>query len=145
MDKAKILVIEEEEETRQVITSCLCRKGYEVFSIATAKEAVELVKKEHPDITLLDIRLGDGSGLDILKQIKEFDKNVKVVMVNVLEDEDTIRQAKSLGVDECFTKPITIDYLNTIILEKISESNLHKTIEEINRNTGQDYSHKFGK
>lgn len=145
MDKAKILVIEEEEETRQVITSCLCRRGYNVFSIATAKGAVELVKKEHPDITLLDIRLGDGSGLDILKQIKEFDKNVKVVMVNVLEDEDTIRQAKSLGVDECFTKPITIDYLNTIILEKISESNLHKTIEEINRNTGQNYFHKFGK
>ena len=136
MDKAKILVIEDEEETRQVITSCLCRKGYEVFSIATAKEAVELVKKEHPDITLLDILLSDGSGLDILKQIKEFDKNIKVVMVTVLEDGDTIRQAKSLGADEYVTKPATIEYLNNIILEKISELNLHKTIEEINNNTG---------
>ena len=133
MDKAKILVIEEEEETRQVITSCLCRRGYNVFSIATAKGAVELVKKEHPDITLLDIRLGDGSGLDILKQIKEFDKNVKVVMVNVLEDEDTIRQAKSLGADGYVAKPVTIDCLINIILEKISELKLHKMIEGISR------------
>lgn len=136
MDKTKILVIEDEEEARQVITSFLCRRGYNAFSIDTAKEAVELVKKEHPDITLLDIRLADGSGLDILKQIKEFDKNIKVVMVNVLEDEDTIRQAKSLGLDECVTKPVTIEYLNNIILERIYESNLHKTIAEINRNTG---------
>ena len=79
MDKAKILVIEDEEETRQVITSCLCRKGYNAFSIATVKGAVELAKKEHPDIALLDIRLGDGSGLEILKQIKEFNKNMAVI------------------------------------------------------------------
>jgi two-component system response regulator (stage 0 sporulation protein F) len=136
MDKAKILVIEDQEETRRVVTSYLSRKGYNAFSIPTAKGAVELVKKEHPDITLLDIVLADGSGLDILKQIKEFDKNIKVVMVTVLEDEDTIKQAKSLGADEYVTKPATVDYLNNIILEKISELNLHKTIAEINRDTG---------
>ena len=140
MDRAKILVVEDEVETGRIITSCLCRKGYNAFSIATAKGAVELVKKEHPDIALLDIRLGDGSGLDILKQIKEFDKNIKVVMVSALEDEDTIMQAKSLGADGYVSKPITTDYLINIILEKVSELQLHKTIEGISSNIGQNYS-----
>jgi DNA-binding response OmpR family regulator len=145
MDRAKILVIEDEIETGRIITNCLCRKGYDTFSIATAKGAVELVKKEQPDIALLDIRLSDGSGLDVLKQIKEFNKNIKVVMVTVCEDEDTIRQARSLGADGYVTKPVTIDYLTSIILEKISELNLHKTIEGISNKIGENYPHKVGK
>ena len=124
MDKTKILVLEDEEEIRKVITHCLARRDYDTISTATAKEAVELVKKEHPDIALLDIRLSESSGLEALKQIKEFDKNIKVIMVTVLNDEKTIRQAKSLGADDYVTKPITMEYLNNIILEKIAELNL---------------------
>jgi DNA-binding response OmpR family regulator len=136
MDKVKILVVEDEEATNLLITNYLCRKGYNAFSIATVKGAMDVVKREHPDITLLDIKLGDGSGLDILTRIKEFDKNIKVLMVTALEDEDTIRKAKSLGADGYVAKPVTIDYLTNIILEKISELNLHKTIAGICRNAG---------
>jgi len=126
MEKAKILLIEDEKEPREIITRCLNKQGYSTFSTATAKEGIELAKKEHPDVTLLDIKLGDGSGLEVLKQIKELDRNMKVIMVTALYDEATIHQAKSLGADDYVTKPLAIDFLTNLVMEKISELNLRR-------------------
>ncbi len=136
MEETKILVIEDEVEPRTIITHCLRRKGYSTFVAATAREGLELAKKEHPDITLLDIRLEDGSGLEVLKGIKELDKNMKVIIVSALDDEVTIHQAKTLGADDYLAKPLTIDFIDNLILEKISELNLHRKIAEIDKGTG---------
>ncbi len=135
MEGTKVLVIEDEKEARETITRCLNRKGYSTFSAATAKEGLELAKKEHPSITLLDIRLTDESGLVVLKEIKELDKSMKVIMVSALNDEVTIHQAKALGADDYVTKPLTVDFLDSMILEKISELNLRKKIADINEET----------
>ncbi len=133
MEETKILVIEDEDGAREIIARCLKRKGYFTLSAATAKDGLELVRKEHPNIILLDIRLTDGSGLEVLKEIKELDRNMKVIMVTALEDELTIHQAKTLGADDYVTKPMTMDFLDHIILEKISELNLHRRIVEIDK------------
>ena len=133
MEETKILVIEDEDGPRASITRCLNRKGYSTLSAATVKEGLELVRKEHPSITLLDIRLADGSGLDILKEIKGLDKDMKVIIVSALDDEVTIHQARMLGADDYVTKPLTIDFLDNMILEKISELRLRKTISDIDK------------
>jgi DNA-binding response OmpR family regulator len=133
MEETKILVIEDEKEPREIITRCLNRKGYSTLSAATAKEGLELAKKEHPNITLLDIRLTDGSGFEVLKEIKELDKNMKVIIVSALNDEITIHQAKTLGADDYVTKPLTVEFLDNLILEKISELNLRKRISDIDK------------
>ena len=135
MEGTKILVIEDEAEARETIIRCLKKKGYLPLSAVTVKEGLEMAKKEHPPITLLDIRLTDGSGLDVLKGIKELDKSMKVIVVSALNDEVTIHQAKTLGADDYVTKPLTIDFLDNMILEKISELNLRKTIADIDRET----------
>lgn len=135
MEGTKILVIEDETEARETIIRCLKKKGYLPLSAETVKEGLEMAKKEHPPITLLDIRLTDGSGLDVLKGIKELDKNMKVIVVSALNDEVTIHQAKTLGADDYVTKPLTIDFLDSMILEKISELNLRKTIADVDRET----------
>jgi DNA-binding response OmpR family regulator len=135
MEGTKILVIEDETEARETIIRCLKKKGYLPLSAETVKEGLEMAKKEHPPITLLDIRLTDGSGLDVLKGIKELDKNMKVIVVSALNDEVTIHQAKTLGADDYVTKPLTIDFLDNMILEKISELNLRKTIADVDRET----------
>ena len=135
MEGTKILVIEDESEARETIIRCLKKKGYLPLSAVTVKEGLEMAKKEHPPITLLDIRLTDGSGLDVLKGIKELDKSMKVIVVSALNDEVTIHQAKTLGADDYVTKPLTIDFLDSMILEKISELNLRKTIADVDRDT----------
>ncbi len=120
MGQAKILVVDDEEEICKLTQGFLSKKNYSVLTALGGQQAIGLVKKEHPCLVLLDVRLGVDSGLDVLRQIKEIDKNIKVIMVTALDDEASIRQAKSLGADDYITKPFTASYLNDFILQKIA-------------------------
>lgn len=124
MEAVKILVIDDEEEICALTRSFLVKRGYTVFTAETIAGAVDLVKKESPKLALLDVRLGDESGMDALRKIKEISKDIKVIMVTALGDEESIRQAKSLGADDYITKPFTAAYLNDLIVQKISNLSL---------------------
>ena len=126
MDIIKILVVDDEEEICDLTRSFLRKKNYCTLGATSRHQALELVKKEDPHIVLLDLRLGQDSGLDVLSEIKSIDKNIKVIMVTALDDEATIRQAKYLGADDYIAKPFTAAYLNNLILQKISSLNLQQ-------------------
>jgi DNA-binding response OmpR family regulator len=120
MEATKILVVDDEEEICEITKKFLQRKGYIVYTAQTKQQALKVVEESRPQLMLLDIRLVNESGLDVLKQAKEMDKDIKVIMVSALEDEESIRQARSLGADDYVTKPFTTQYLNDFILQKIA-------------------------
>lgn len=126
MEIIKILVVDDEEEICDLTRSFLRKRNYCTLGATSRHQALELVKKEHPHIVLLDLRLGQDSGLDVLSEIKAIDKDVKIIMVTALDDETTIHQAKSLGADDYIAKPFTAAYLNDLILQKISSLNLQR-------------------
>ena len=121
MELTRILVVDDEEEICETTKSFLQRKGYTVYTAQNKQQALRVLETSRPQLMLLDIRLGVESGLDVLKQAKKLDKDIKVIMVSALEDEENIRQAKSLGADDYVTKPFTTQYLNDFILQKISK------------------------
>jgi two-component system response regulator (stage 0 sporulation protein F) len=119
MDIVKVLVVDDEAEICELTRNFLRNKDYCTFGANSRKEAIEVVKKDKPQIVLLDIRLGSESGLEALRQIKEINKDIKVIMVTALNDEDSIKQAKSLGADDYITKPFTAGFLEDILLKKV--------------------------
>ena len=121
METTRILVVDDEKEVCEVTKKFLERKQYQVFTACDTQGALEGLQKSRPQLVLLDIRLGGESGLDLLKKVRELDKEVKVIMVSALEDEEKIREARSLGADDYVTKPFTAQYLNDFILQKISQ------------------------
>jgi two-component system response regulator (stage 0 sporulation protein F) len=124
MDIIKILVVDDEKEICELTRSFLRKKNYCTLGATSRKEAIEIVKRDQPQIVLLDIRLGDESGLDTLRQIKEINKNIKVIMVTALNDEDSVAQAKSAGAEDYIAKPFTADFLEDIILKKVASLKL---------------------
>jgi DNA-binding response OmpR family regulator len=126
MEKPKILVVDDEEEICLITKNFLSKREYDVFTANTGQEAIRLIKEEHPFLVLLDIRLGSESGMDILSQAKEIDKNIKIIMITALDDEENIRQAKTLGADDYIAKPFTAKYLNDLILQKIAHLSLKR-------------------
>lgn len=124
MDPVKVLVVDDEQEICDITRSFLRKKNYCTLGATTRKEAIEIVKKDQPQIVLLDIRLGPESGLDTLKQIKEINKDIKVIMVTALNDEDSVAEAKSLGADDYISKPFTADFLEGILLKKVASLKL---------------------
>ena len=78
MDIVKVLVVDDETEICELTRSFLRKKGYCTLGANSTEEAIEVVKKDQPQIVLLDIRLGSESGLEALRQIKEVNKDIKV-------------------------------------------------------------------
>lgn len=117
----KMLVVDDERETTLLLTHFFSQKHYDVLSAFNGKEAINIVKTHRPPIVLLDIKMEDINGLEVLKRIKEIDKNIKVLMLTALDDEETITEAKKLGADDYIPKPLSIEHLEGVVLSKLAD------------------------
>ena len=115
----KVLVVDDEQEICDLTRSFLRKKNYCTLGATSRKEAIDIVTRDQPQIVLLDVRLGSESGLDTLRQIKEINKEIKVIMVTALNDDESIAQAKALGADDYISKPFTANFLEGILLKKV--------------------------
>lgn len=118
--KTKILVVDDEPDIRHVTKVFLERRGYSVFTAENAEAALEQFRKESPLLVLLDIKLGDDFGLDVLKEIKKEKPMARVLMLTGSQDEEHIKKAKEFGADGYIAKPFTTDFLDKVVLQKIS-------------------------
>jgi two-component system response regulator (stage 0 sporulation protein F) len=119
-DMSTILVVDDEEEICSLTKSILVKKDYNVLVAKNGSDALDFVAKEHPELVLLDVRLGEVSGIDVLRKIKEIDNKIKVIMVTGLYEEEIINQAKALGAQDYITKPFTIAYLKELVARELS-------------------------
>jgi YesN/AraC family two-component response regulator len=79
---SKILIIDDEEGIRKLLTLSLESDGYEVFSAASGEEGLEVFTKEAPQIVLTDIKMPGIDGIEVLKQIKEQSPGTEVIMIS---------------------------------------------------------------
>ena len=114
----KILTVDDEMGIDSFFYEFFSIRNYEVFNARSGKEAVAIVKKHNPRIVLLDIMMRGMDGIETLKKIKEIDKDIVVIMVTGQKDDDTIKQALESGADDYITKPLSLEYLEKVVLLK---------------------------
>lgn len=119
MEKKRILVVDDEETVCNALKRFLTKKGYDVTTVLSGKEAVTKVKQERPHIVLLDIRMPDMDGIETLKRIKEIDKEVGIVMITAIDEDETGRECIKLGAYDYITKPCSLDYLENVLMVKL--------------------------
>lgn len=94
----KILVVDDEEPVRELFDELFRKEDCQTVSCATGEDALKILKKETFDVVLLDIKLPGMSGLEVLKNIREFNKDLPVVMITGFGfDEDLIAKTKQFG------------------------------------------------
>ena len=111
MKKKPILIIDDERVILESLKMFLAEKGYPVETAACVAEARDRIKKSWPEAIILDIRLPDGSGLDLLRELKEAGLETPVIMITAFHDMDSTVKAIKLGATEYITKPIDVDEL----------------------------------
>ncbi len=116
----KILVVDDENETCALLERYLTKKGYQVFTALSGEDAVEIVKKEKPTIVLLDIRMPGMGGIEALKKIKAVDKEIGVIMITAVKEEETAKETLKLGAYDYITKPMDLKYLDEVLMVKIA-------------------------
>ena len=80
--KIKIMVVEDEEVMNLHMRSYFERREYSVITASSAEEALPLVAKENPDLMLLDIGLPGMNGLELLKEIRKFNRSLRVILIS---------------------------------------------------------------
>lgn len=115
----RILVVDDESEVCRMLEKFLREKGYQVFKAFDGKTALELVKEERPHIVLLDIKMPGMDGIECLKKITEIDKEIGVIMITAIKEEETGKEALALGAYDYITKPLDLHHLEECLKWKI--------------------------
>ena len=111
----KILVVDDEDALRTVLSSELEGEGYKVASAADGSEAIEILKKEGFDLILLDIKMPNVDGFEVLKFVKETHPDTKVIMLTGFADLKNAIESKKLGAEDFVSKPYDlVDLLTTV-------------------------------
>lgn len=113
--KRKVLIIDDEEIIRLSLGEGLKDLGYTVATASNGKEALENIRNSTPSIVLLDIRLEYENGLDILPEIKNFDKDIEVVIMTAYADISSAVKAMKLGAYDYINKPFDLEEIDIII------------------------------
>jgi len=127
--KHRIVIIDDEITFRLSLEMILKDEGFEVESAATIKDGWEKIEKTMPFIVLLDIRLPDGNGLELLHQIRERYDEMAVIILTAFGDTKTAVQAIKEGAYDYLTKPFEIEELQMIIQKWIKQNQLEKEVE----------------
>ncbi len=101
----RVLYIEDHEDTRELVTLVLEQKCIEVVTGSTIKSGVDLAGSEQFDLYMLDSWLPDGSGLELCKKIREFDKATPIVFYSAAAYEIDRDQAINSGAQAYLIKP----------------------------------------
>jgi DNA-binding response OmpR family regulator len=117
---ARILVVDDEPDSVELLKEFLSTKGYDVITASSGEMALRKAKEERPHLILLDVRMPGMSGLDVLRQIRETDKEVGVIMVTGVNEEETGRRALEMGAFDYIVKPLNLEYLERSLWYKIT-------------------------
>jgi two-component system KDP operon response regulator KdpE len=104
--KPTVLVVDDEAQIRRLLRACLERNGYSVVEAATGDEGINQAIRSRPDAVLLDLRLPDMEGLEVLKRLREWSE-VPVLVVSVRGHEDDKITALDWGANDYVTKPFS--------------------------------------
>ncbi|MDD3905201.1 MAG: response regulator [Candidatus Omnitrophica bacterium] len=114
----KILTVDDQMGIDSFFYEFFTVRNYEVFNAQSGEEAIKIVKKHKPRIVLLDINMSGMDGIETLKRIKAIDKDIVVIMVTGVKDDDTINKALDAGANDYITKPLSLEYLEKVVLLK---------------------------
>jgi signal transduction histidine kinase len=129
----RLLIVDDDTSLSQHLKTFFERHKYTVEVAHDGDGALEKARSFHPHLMFLDIGLPGKSGIEVLREVKEVDPSVRVIMITGQTEDELVRQARILGADDYVTKPFTLEYLSGEVLGK-----LHKQLFHELRSTSQN-------
>lgn len=105
---ARILVIDDEESIRKLLSTVLKRKGHEVFLADSGLKGIKMFERTNPLVTILDLRLPDVNGIEVLSRLRAIDPKACVIMMTGFATEEAEAKALALGADDFLQKGFSL-------------------------------------
>lgn len=129
MSKARILVVDDEEDMLENYSRLLSKMGYECLTQRDGRRALEVIDSFEPDIILSDLKMPDISGIDILDRVKELNPHIPVILVTAYGDIPTAVESVRKGAFDFISKPFSAEQLK-VTLERAMK---YKALADENR------------
>ena len=120
----KILVVDDEQSLREVLSIMLKRAGYAVTSAADGEEAIEYLNKEIFDLVITDLRMPKVDGMEVLKAVKSASPETVVLVITAFATADSAVEAMKQGAYDYLTKPFQVDEVQLIIRNALEKRRL---------------------
>jgi two-component system response regulator RegA len=104
-----ILVVEDDDAFRAILVQALETRGYETRGVADAASAIAAARQDSPEMAVVDLRLGDDSGLDVVRELKTIDPSTAIVVLTGYGSIATALESIRLGAVHYLTKPTDPD------------------------------------
>ncbi len=130
--RKKVLIVDDEEGIRSSL-KLLLKKNFEVDTAESGEQALGLLAEFKPDLVLLDVMMPRLDGLETLKQLKEHNRNVAVIMLTAANTVKTAVQAIKFGAVDYLNKPFDVEELTSLIISTLEQSTTSNDIKKEHR------------
>lgn len=126
----KILVVDDEQTTVEILSLVLNRQGYDVIKAYRAEEALRKAYRMHPDLVLLDIMMPEMDGWEVCKRLREL-SDVPIIFLTARTDTEDIVKGLEMGADDYIVKPYDSDELIARVRAHLRRAPRNKLVEEL--------------
>ncbi len=135
-----ILIIDDDPLIRKTLSSHLSKADYEVSMAEDGEEGLRSYEESMPDLTILDIRLPDMSGIEVLSRIREKDNNARIIIMTAYDDMKTTVDAIKLGAFEYLVKPLDYVELDLTINKAFQMQSLEDKVSYLVEEQQKEYT-----
>ncbi len=129
LPSARVLVIDDEQSIRHFVSRSLTDAGYEVATAGSGADGLRLFHADPADLVILDLRLPDASGLDLLAQLKTESPSTPVIVITAVDDVEVAVKAMRQGAFYFLRKPLALDELEKLVHEGLEKRQLRREVE----------------
>ena len=122
----KILLVDDDDSLRDMLSIVLKKEGYDVVSLENAMLALKLLKKKSFDLIISDIKMPGISGIKLLERMKSINNEIPVIMITAYASTNDAVEAMKLGAENYITKPFNLDELKIIINKALHKKDIEK-------------------
>ena len=145
MSKASILVVDDQDSIRHFVTRALEDDGYAVIALGSLREARIALERDMPDLAIFDLKLPDGTGIDLLRELKMIQPEVPVVLMTAFGELETAVEAMSAGAFWFVKKPFQNEELLALVARALESHKLWLELKRLRRTAfaDEDYLHSM--
>ncbi len=115
----RILVIDDEVDICSFLRDMLTAEGYTVYTASAPDKGLAMTRRLLPDLVMLDLKMPEMSGIEVLRRIKEIDENAVVIIITGFGTLESAKEAMRLGAYDYVTKPFDLAHLKALVREAL--------------------------
>lgn len=131
MDKARVLLAEDDEDNFDLVSLLLQRAGYEVLAARNGREALEIARREHPDAILMDLSLPEVDGWTVVRKLRTspHTKDIPIFALTAHTLPGDRKRAIEAGCDGYFSKPLNVTGFGQALAEAVAKARASRGVE----------------